>query len=143
MKETIHILHVINTFSEQEMEELKTNYAYLKARGKSVKVSLLYIHPHLPNNYFYIPSTSNVAEEYDKKAKKALNQNGVYFDIDKEDHWIASGNIKSQTMRLASKIKVDMILVSKALCKTINQPTLLHKQVTIPITTVSRMDVAV
>lgn len=143
MKNAKHILHVINTFSAKEMEELKANYAYLKAKGQSVKVSLLYINAHLPNSFFYMPSIEDVAVEQDKQAQSALNESGVFFNVDKEDHWIASGDIKAQTIRLAAKIKVDLILVSKALCKKLSLPALLNKQLPIPITTVARMDTAI
>ncbi len=109
MTNTKHILQVINTLTEEERETLKTCYLKLAEQGP-VKVSLLYI----DSQEEPAPSSlSSLAQVYAKKAMCALDQHGKYFGVDKENHWIASGNVESQTRRLASNIKADVIFVGK------------------------------
>lgn len=131
-----HILHVLNTFSHDEMEKLKSRYALLGVQGHDVKVSLLYINPSLPSSYLYMPSTADIAEKHDAEAKSVLSRIGHYFGVDKEDHWIANGNIKAQALKLASNIKADCILVSQSLLRALSKPDVFGKQPLIPIETV-------
>jgi len=122
-----HILQVLNQFSPNEMEQLKTSYSYLQARGLDVNISLLYINPYVPSAYFSIPSIAELSERFDNEAKSALTKSGQYFDVCNENHWIANGNIKKQALRLASNLKADAIIVSQEILNRIKETSLNHQ----------------
>jgi hypothetical protein len=126
MNNTKNVLLVTNATTEEEINLIK---AAIKTQDDfNIKINLVHIIPSLPTCYFNIPSTVLLAERYYEEAEKCLNTVGSTLGVDKKDQWLVTGRIKTEVLRLASKLKSQFILASSINIAELHQSVLFKKE---------------
>jgi hypothetical protein len=110
MNNAKNVLLVTNSTTEEEINLIKA--AIETQEGLDIKINLVHIIPSLPTCYFNIPSTVLLAERYYEEAEQCLDTVGKSLGVEKHDQWLVTGRIKTEVMRLASKLKAHFILAS-------------------------------
>jgi len=103
-----NVLVVTNAATEEEIELIKK--AVSTQQDLNIKLNLVHVIPSLPTCYFNIPSTVLLAERYYEEAEKCLTTVGSALGVDKKDQWLITGRIKTEVLRLASKLNSHFIL---------------------------------
>jgi hypothetical protein len=106
------VLIVTNAITEDEVLQIKKAFNADFAPQVDIKLSLVHVIPHLPTCYFNIPSMGILVERYYDEAKESLHQVGKHLGIAKKDQWLISGKIRTEVLRLASKLESSFILAS-------------------------------
>jgi hypothetical protein len=126
MNNTKNVLLVTNATTEEEINLIK---AAIKTQDDlNIKINLVHIIPSLPTCYFNIPSTVLLAERYYEEAEKCLNTVGSTLGVEKKDQWLVTGRIKTEVLRLASKLKTQFILASSINIAELHQSVLFKKE---------------
>jgi hypothetical protein len=126
MNNTKNVLLVTNATTEEEINLIK---AAIKTQDNlNIKINLVHIIPSLPTCYFNIPSTVLLAERYYEEAEKCLNTVGHTLGVEKKDQWLVTGRIKTEVLRLASKLKTQFILASSINIAELHQSVLFKKE---------------
>lgn len=107
-----NVLLVTNAAADDEILLVKDALVNAAKQGMSIKLSLVHVIPNLPTCYFNIPSMVLLAEQYYEEAKKCLSIAGENLGVAKKDQWLITGKIKSEVIRLASKLDTQFILAS-------------------------------
>jgi hypothetical protein len=110
MNNAKNVLLVTNATTEEEINLIKA--AIDTQENLNIRINLVHIIPSLPTCYFNIPSTVLLAERYYEEAEKCLNTVGNTLGVDKRDQWLVTGRIKTEVLRLATKLKAQFILAS-------------------------------
>lgn len=105
------VLIVTNAITEDEVSQIKRAFN-AETPQMEIKLSLVHVIPHLPTCYFNIPSMGILVERYYDEAKESLNQVGKHLGVAKKDQWLISGKIRTEVLRLATKLGSSFILAS-------------------------------
>lgn len=106
------VLIVTNAITEEEVAQIRQAFTSELAPDADIKLSLVHVIPHLPTCYFNIPSMGMLIEKYYDEAKNSLSQVGNNLNIAKTDQWLISGKIRTEVLRLATKLGSSFILAS-------------------------------
>ncbi len=106
------VLLVTNSTTDGEILLIKEALAHANDNGLQINLNLVHVVPNLPACYFNIPSMVLLAESYYTDATLALNAVGKALNIMKKDQWLITGRIKTEVLRLASKLNTHFILAS-------------------------------
>lgn len=111
MSEPKKVLLLTNSATDAEIAEIKQ--AFIKADDKiRIKLSLVHVIPTLPACYFNIPSMVLLAERYYEEAKQTLTHIGNTLHVSQRDQWLITGRVRTEVLRLASKLHANYILAS-------------------------------
>ncbi len=107
------ILIVTNAITTEEVKQIHDAFAKEKAKGElDLRPSLVHVIPHLPTCYFNIPSMGSLVEKYYDEAKQSLSEIGRLLHVAKKDQWLISGKMRTEVLRLATKLGTHFILAS-------------------------------
>lgn len=106
------VLVVTNAITEDEVLQIRKAFSSEHAPQVGIKLSLVHVIPYLPTCYFNIPSMGMLVEKYYDEAKESLCQVGHHLGVNKKDQWLISGKIRTEVLRLASKLHSNFILAS-------------------------------
>ena len=109
-----HVLLVTNSVTSEELSLIKDSLNRAKQENMPIKLSLVHVIPNLPTCYFNIPSMVVLAERYYDEAKTYLTTVGETLGVSKQDQWLITGRMKSEVLRLASKLRASFILASSS-----------------------------
>ena len=112
MGELKKVLIVTNSATDNEISEIKQALVEAAQKGIIIQLSLVHVIPTLPACYFNIPSIVLLAERYYEEAKQTLACVGNMLKIQQENQWLITGKIRTEVLRLASKLKCNFILAS-------------------------------
>jgi hypothetical protein len=121
MDEKKHVLIVTNSLSTVEIQQVNKTFNQMQSQGIKLKVSLLYVKPYFPTCYFHIPSMIALSEDFEEEAKETLKEIGEKLGTSVENQWIATGRIKSETLKIAATLGVDFILSSSSIHRELTQ----------------------
>jgi hypothetical protein len=105
------VLIVTNAITNEEVLQIRKAFN-TKETSVDIKLTLVHVIPRLPTCYFHIPSMGTLVEKYYDEAKQSLNQVGKHLGIAKKDQWLISGKIRTEVLRLATKLGSSFILAS-------------------------------
>src|SRR5207253_6635416 len=106
------VLVVTNAITEDEVAQIRKAFTAQYAPQMDMKLNLVHVIPYLPTCYFNIPSMSLLVERYYDEAKESLNQVGKHLGVARKDQWLISGKIRTEVLRLATKLNSSFILAS-------------------------------
>lgn len=106
------VLIVTNAITDEEVIQIRKAFAAEYAQKTDVKLTLVHVIPRLPTCYFNIPTMGMLVEKYYDEAKHSLSQVGKHLGIAKKDQWLISGKIRTEVLRLATKLGSSFILAS-------------------------------
>lgn len=106
------VLIVTNSITDDEVVQIKKAFHSENVHSTNIKLSLVHVVPRLPTCYFNIPSMSLLVEKYYDEAKESLNQVGYHLGVPKKDQWLISGKIRTEVLRLSTKLGSSFILAS-------------------------------
>lgn len=106
------VLVVTNAITEEEVAQIRKAFTAQYAPKMDMKLNLVHVIPYLPTCYFNIPSMSLLVERYYDEAKESLNQVGKHLGVARKDQWLISGKIRTEVLRLATKLNSSFILAS-------------------------------
>ena len=103
-----HILIVTNSLSTKDAEQIKQTIAlYPHAQ---IKLSLLYVIPNIPSQYYQLPSITQLKSKQFMESKHHLQAIAAIMGVKEEDQWINTGKLKAETQRLAQSLNVDVVI---------------------------------
>lgn len=117
MEQKKHVLLVTNSVTDNELAQVKEaiiDTTTPRLIPVSIKISLVHVVPTLPTCYFNIPSMIMLADRYYQEAKDNLARVGNQLNISKKDQWLMMGKVRTEVLRLATKLNVQFILASSA-----------------------------
>ncbi len=114
MEQKKHVLFVTNAVTDDEISQVKEAVKMPQIVPVSFKVSLVHVIPTLPTCYFNIPSMIMLADRYYQEARENLARVGDSLNISKKDQWLIMGKVRTEVLRLASKLNVQFILANTA-----------------------------
>lgn len=114
MEQKRHVLLVTNAVTDEEVTQVKEAVRTPQIVPVSFKVSLVHVIPTLPTCYFNIPSMIMLADRYYQEARENLTRVGDTLNVSKKDQWLIMGKVRTEVMRLASKLNVQFILANTA-----------------------------
>lgn len=123
-----HVLLVTNATTNNEISLIKDAVSQSEKQGLKIKLSLVHVIPNLPTCYFNIPSMGLLAEKYYDEAQNALTTIGQALGICKRDQWLITGRIKTEVLRLASRLNTQFILASSVNIAELHQSSLFKKE---------------
>jgi hypothetical protein len=126
MKQPKKVLLVTNSTTETEITLIKA--AIQTQQNLQITLSLVHVIPNLPTCYFNIPSTALLAERYYNEAEESLTSTGERLGIEKKDQWIINGKIKTEVLRLATKLGAQFILASSKTIPELHKPISFKKE---------------
>lgn len=108
------VLIVTNAITDEEVLQIRKAFAAEQSSKSKVDIQLTLVHviPRLPTCYFNIPTMGMLVEKYYDEAKQSLSKIGQYLGIAKKDQWLISGKIRTEVLRLATKLGSSFILAS-------------------------------
>lgn len=110
------ILVVTNAITNHEIDQIKKAFIHHSNNPTpdqlEIQVSLVHVIPRLPTCYFNIPSMSVLIEKYYDEAKNSLHEVGKHLNVAKKDQWLISGKIRTEVLRLATRLGSSFILAS-------------------------------
>ena len=106
------VLIVTNAITDEEVLQIRKAFEDEKTSKSDIKLTLVHVIPRLPTCYFNIPTMGMLVEKYYDEAKHSLTQIGKHLDIAKKDQWLISGKIRTEVLRLATKLGSSFILAS-------------------------------
>lgn len=112
MAEHKNVLLVTNSTTDHEVGLIKEAFAQANEQGMKINLHLVNVIPNLPTCYFNIPSMVVLAERYYEEAMKSLLTIGELLSVTKKNQWLITGRVKTEVLRLASKLDVNYILAS-------------------------------
>lgn len=121
MNKSKNILLVTNAVIEKEVQLVKEAFINAANLGLHLRLSLVHVIPNLPTCYFSIPSMAQLAEQYYSEAKHSLMLAGESLGVAKKDQWLITGRVKTEVLRLASKLDTQFILASSANIQELHQ----------------------
>ena len=114
MQQGKHVLLITNTVSGDEVIQVKDAICAPRNATMPIKISLVQVMPSLPTAYFNIPSMLVLADRYYQEARENLTRIGESLNVSKRDQWLIMGKVKTEVMRLATRLNVQFILASSA-----------------------------
>lgn len=117
MQQRKHILLVTNAVTDKEVAQVRgalISAATPQLVPMNLKVSLVHVVPTLPKCYFNIPSMIMLADRYYQEAKDNLTEVGDKLNVSKKDQWLIMGKVRTEVLRLATKLNVQFILANSA-----------------------------
>lgn len=112
MREAKNVLLVTNSATDNEVALIREAIAQAKEKGLTLHLNLVNVIPNLPTCYFNIPSMVVLAERYYEEAMKSLMTIGEALNVPKKNQWLITGRVKTEVLRLASKLDTHFILAS-------------------------------
>lgn len=106
------VLIVTNAITEDEVDQIRKAFNTTYSSEIDIKLSLVHVIPRLPTCYFNIPSMGLLVEKYYDEAKDSLSQVGRHLNVPKKDQWLISGKIRTEVLRLATRLESSFILAS-------------------------------
>ena len=106
------VLVVTNAITDEEVMQIKNAFSSESAPNMEIELSLVHVIPNLPTCYFSIPSMGVLVEKYYDEAKQSLHQVGRHLSVAKKDQWLISGKIRTEVLRLSTKLGSSFILAS-------------------------------
>lgn len=105
-----HILIVANSLTIKEAEQIKqTVDSYADAE---IKLSLVYVTPGIPTQYYQLPSIANLKAQMLDEIKGHLKKLGALLSVAEQDQWIKTGRLKHEVQRLTQYLNVDVIITN-------------------------------
>jgi len=126
MPETKNVLLVTNATIDSEINEIRNAFAQADTHGIEIKLRLVHVIPSLPACYFNMPSMVRLAERYYEEATKALSAIGTSLNVAKKDQWLITGRIRSEVLRLATRLETHFILAGKECLHELHQSFILQ-----------------
>ena len=111
MDQNKHVLVVTNAMTEEEVAKIRA-FRVENAQKMDISISLVHVIPRIPACYFNIPSIGMLVEKCYDEAKESLCQVGKHLGVAKKDQWLISGKIRTEVLRLATKLGSSFILAS-------------------------------
>ncbi len=112
MDDKKRVLIVTNAITDQEVIQIRNAFNKENKIAADTKLTLVHVIPRLPASYFSIPTMGVLVEKYCDEAKHSLNQIGRLLGIAKKDQWLISGKIRTEVLKLASKLGSSFVLAS-------------------------------
>jgi hypothetical protein len=112
MEQRKQVLIVTNEMSEEEVIQIQATFKREQAKLEHIDLKLVHVIPRLPTCYFSIPAMGVLVEKYYDEAKNTLSQIGKHLEIAKKDQWLISGKMRTEVLRLATKLGSSFILAS-------------------------------
>jgi hypothetical protein len=137
-----NILVVTNAATDEEVFEIKQAVKIAEQHHITLKISLVHVVPTLPTCYFSIPSMVLLAERYYEEAKGSLTHIGGVLNITQKDQWLITGKLRSEVLRLASKLNSQFILASSASLPDLHKSFLFNREKNTPIKSIQHLEVA-
>ena len=128
MGEQKNVLLVTNSTTDGEITLIKEAFATARESGIKIKLNLVHVIPNLPTCYFNIPSMVLLAEKYYEEATKSLTSIGDELSIPRKDQWLITGRIKTEVLRLATKLNTNFILASSTSIQDLHKSYLFVKK---------------
>jgi len=126
MPETRNVLLVTNTTSEDEIAQVQNAFTKVSTQGMNIYLRLVHVIPSLPACYFNMPSMVTLAERYYEEATQVLSAVGLSLGVAKKDQWLITGKIRSEVLRLASRLETHFILAGKECIRELHQSFILQ-----------------
>lgn len=123
-----NVLLVTNSTTEAEVILIQQAIAQAKIQALDIKISLVHVIPNLPTCYFNIPSMVMLAERYYEEATTTIAEIGNRLNVAKKDQWLITGRIKTEVLRLASKLDMHFILASSTNIQDLHKSFLFVKK---------------
>ncbi len=136
------VLLVTNSATNEEVSEIKQAILQASDRRIQLKFSLVHVIPSLPTCYFNIPSMVLLAEKYYEEAKHTLTHIGESLNIAQKDQWLITGRLRSEVLRLATKLNVNFILASSSNIPDLHKSFLFQRERNTPIKSINHLPVA-
>ncbi len=114
MEQKKHVLLVTNAVTNEEVSQVQEAVRTPQLVPVTFKISLVHVIPTLPTCYFNIPSMIMLADRYYQEARDNLTRVGDVLNISKKDQWLIMGKVRTEVLRLASKLNVQFILANTA-----------------------------
>jgi len=128
MVESKNVLLVTNSTTDSEILLIREAIAQAKEHNLEIKLNLVHVIPSLPACYFNIPSMVMLTESYYEEASGALTSIGESLNISKKNQWLITGKIRTEVMRLASKLNTNFILASSTSIQDLHKSFLFMKK---------------
>ena len=109
MEQKRQVLVVTNEMSDEEISQIYQAFSK-EEQTSDIQLTLVHIIPRLPTCYFSIPSMGTLVEKYYHEAKHTLGKIGKHLSVAKQDQWLISGKIRTEVLRLATKLGSHFIL---------------------------------
>lgn len=110
MEQKKQILVVTNDISEEEVAKIRAAMHPETTCLSEIQVTLVHVIPRLPTCYFNIPAIGTLVEKYYYEAKCTLVKIGNHLSVSKQDQWLLSGKMRTEILRLATKLGSHFIL---------------------------------
>lgn len=105
------VLIVTNAITDEEVIQISKAFNE-QNQNADIKLTLVHVIPRLPTCYFNIPTMGTLVEKYYDEAKYSLGQVGKHLGVSKKDQWLISGKIRTEVLKLATKLGSSFILAS-------------------------------
>jgi hypothetical protein len=127
MVESKKVLLVTNSTTDGEILLIREALAHVKEHNLEIKLNLVHVIPNLPACYFNIPSMVMLTESYYEEASGALTSIGESLNVSKKNQWLITGKLRTEVMRLASKLHTNFILASSTSIQDLHKSFLFMK----------------
>lgn len=128
MSDAKKVLLVTNSTTDAEITQIKQAVIQAEKQGLRIQMNLVHVIPTLPTCYFNIPSMVNLAEQYYEEAKHSLGYIGDALNIHPKHQWLITGKIRTEVLRLASKLNSKFILAGSASIKDLHKTFMFKKE---------------
>ncbi|OGT57982.1 MAG: hypothetical protein A3F43_06940 [Gammaproteobacteria bacterium RIFCSPHIGHO2_12_FULL_42_10] len=112
MEQKKQVLVVTNEMSDEEVIQIRNAFEKEATKWSCMQLTLVHVIPRLPTCYFSIPTMGILVEKYYDEAKNTLTQVGKHLQVSRQDQWLISGGIRTEVLRLATKLGSSFILAS-------------------------------
>ena len=106
------VLVVTNEMNDEEVIQIRRAFDKEEAKRSRIQLTLVHVIPRLPTCYFSIPAMGILVEKYYDEAKNTLAQVGKHLQVARKDQWLISGGVRTEVLRLATKLGSSFILAS-------------------------------
>lgn len=112
MEKTKQVLIVTNSITDEEVMQIRKAFNSEYGPDMEIKLSLVHVIPRLSTCYFNLPPMGMLIERYYDEAKMSLTQAGKLLGVAKKDQWLITGKVRTEVLRLATKLGSSFILAS-------------------------------
>lgn len=106
MDDTTTILLLINKLTPEQINTITT---FVNTPGISIDLSLLYVKPETSIRFFQPSAITNLSWASENTAQETLATLGTAFNVPPNKQWLATGNVRKESQRLAEKLNAQLI----------------------------------
>jgi hypothetical protein len=106
MDDTTTVLLVINKLTPEQINTITT---FANMPGNTIDLSLLYVKPETSMRFFQPSAMTNLSWTSENTAQETLVKLGQAFKVPPHKQWLATGNVRKESQRLAEKLNAQLI----------------------------------